>query len=153
MAKIQSGINIQNKRASFEFAFLDKYTAGMQLTGTEIKSIRDGKANITDAFCFIRNEEVFVKNLHISEYEKGTHYNHDPLRERKLLLQKTEIQKIVKKLKDQGLTIVPLRLFIAESGYAKLEIAVSKGKKNFDKREDIKKRDVFREINRNLKKR
>ena len=151
MAKIQSSINIQNKRASFEYAFIEKYTAGIKLTGTEIKSIREGKANITDAFCFIRNEEVFVKNLHISEYEKGTHYNHDPLRERKLLLQKTEINRIAKKMKDQGLTLVPTRLFIADSGYAKLEIAVSKGKKTFDKREDIKKKDVQREIARKIK--
>lgn len=123
----------------------------MQLTGTEIKSIRESKANISDAYCFLRNGEVFVKNLNITEYEKGTHYNHEPLRERKLLLQKSEIQKIEKKLKDQGLTIVPIRLFISDSGYAKLDIAVAKGKKTFDKREDIKKKDIQREISRRIK--
>ena len=151
MAKLKSTVNIQNRRASFEFAFLEKYCAGMQLTGTEIKSIRESKANISDAYCFLRNGEVFVKNLNITEYEKGTHYNHEPLRERKLLLQKSEIQKIEKKLKDQGLTIVPIRLFISDSGYAKLDIAVAKGKKTFDKREDIKKKDIQREISRRIK--
>jgi SsrA-binding protein len=151
MADIKNKINILNKRASFEYAFLEKYVAGMQLTGTEIKSIRDGKCNITDGYCFFKDNELWVKNILISEYEKGTHYNHEPKRDRKLLLNKTEINKLLKKLKDQGLTIVPLKLFISESGYAKLEIALAKGKKMFDKRDDIKKRDIQRETARKLK--
>jgi SsrA-binding protein len=151
MADLKNKINILNKRASFEYAFLEKYVAGMQLTGTEIKSIRDGKCNITDGYCFFKDNELWVKNILISEYEKGTHYNHEPKRDRKLLLNKTEINKLLKKLKDQGLTIIPLKLFISESGYAKLEIALAKGKKMFDKRDDIKKRDIQRETARKLK--
>jgi SsrA-binding protein len=151
MADLKNKITILNKRASFEYAFIEKFVAGMQLTGTEIKSIRDGKSNITDGFCFFKDNELWVKNILISEYEKGTHYNHEPKRDRKLLLNKSEILKLLKKLKDQGLTIVPLKLFISESGYAKLEIALAKGKKLFDKREDIKKRDVQRETSRRLK--
>jgi SsrA-binding protein len=151
MADLKNKINILNKRASFEFTFLEKYISGIQLTGTEIKSIRDGKCNITDGYCFFKNNELWVKNILISEYEKGSHYNHEPKRDRKLLLNRIELNKLSKKLKDQGLTIVPLKLFISESGYAKLEIALSKGKKLFDKREDIKKRDVQRETSRKLK--
>jgi SsrA-binding protein len=151
MSDLKNKINILNKRASFEFSFLEKYVAGMQLTGTEIKSIRDGKCNITDGYCFFKDNELWVKNILITEYDKGTHYNHEPKRDRKLLLNKSEINKLLKKLKDQGLTIVPLKLFISDSGYAKLEIALAKGKKLFDKREDIKKRDVQRETARKLK--
>jgi SsrA-binding protein len=151
MADIKNKINILNKRASFEFTFLEKYISGIQLTGTEIKSIREGKCNITDGYCFFKDNELWVKNILISEYEKGSHYNHEPKRDRKLLLNRIELNKLAKKLKDQGLTIVPLKLFISESGYAKLEIALSKGKKLFDKREDIKKRDVQRETSRKLK--
>jgi SsrA-binding protein len=151
MSDLKNKINILNKRASFEFSFLEKYVAGMQLTGTEIKSIRDGKCNITDGYCFLKDNELWVKNILITEYDKGTHYNHEPKRDRKLLLNKSEINKLLKKLKDQGLTIVPLKLFISDSGYAKLEIALAKGKKLFDKREDIKKRDIQRETARKLK--
>lgn len=151
MADLKNKINILNKRASFEYAFLEKYVAGMQLTGTEIKSIRDGKCNITDGYCFFKDNELWVKNILITEYDKGTHYNHEPKRDRKLLLNKSEINKLLKKLKDQGLTIVPLKLFISDSGYAKLEIALAKGKKMFDKRDDIKKRDIQRETARKLK--
>jgi SsrA-binding protein len=151
MSDLKNKINILNKRASFEFSFLEKYVAGMQLTGTEIKSIRDGKCNITDGYCFLKDNELWVKNILITEYDKGTHYNHEPKRDRKLLLNKTEINKLLKKLKDQGLTIIPLKLFISESGYAKLEIALAKGKKMFDKRDDIKKRDIQRETARKLK--
>lgn len=151
MADLKNKINILNKRASFEFTFLEKYISGIQLTGTEIKSIREGKCNITDGYCFFKDNELWVKNILISEYEKGSHYNHEPKRDRKLLLNRIELNKLAKKLKDQGLTIVPLKLFISESGYAKLEIALSKGKKLFDKREDIKKRDVQRENSRKLK--
>jgi SsrA-binding protein len=151
MTDLKNKINILNKRASFEFTFLEKYISGIQLTGTEIKSIREGKCNITDGYCFFKDNELWVKNILISEYEKGSHYNHEPKRDRKLLLNRLELNKLSKKLKDQGLTIVPLKLFISESGYAKLEIALSKGKKLFDKREDIKKRDVQRETSRKLK--
>ncbi|HTF05545.1 MAG TPA: SsrA-binding protein SmpB [Bacteroidia bacterium] len=144
-------IDIRNKKASFEFSFLEKYVAGMVLTGTEIKSIRLGKANITDGFCVINNGEMIVRNIEIAQYDKGTHYNHEPKRDRKLLLKKSEINKLIGKMKDQGLTIVPLKLFLSDDGWAKLEIALAKGKKLFDKRQDIKKKDVQREIQRRLK--
>jgi SsrA-binding protein len=144
-------ISILNKKASYEFSFLDKYVAGLQLTGTEIKSIRLGKANITDGFCVFQNGELIARNIQINEYEKGTHYNHAPKRDRKLLLNKHELRKLEGKLKDQGLTIIPTKLFINEKGWAKLEIALAKGKKLFDKREDIKKKDVQREIARRVK--
>ena len=144
-------ISILNKKASFEFSFLDKFVAGMVLTGTEIKSIRLGKANITDGFCVIQDGEMIARNLEISQYEKGTIYNHEPKRDRKLLLKKSEIRKLQGKLKDQGLTIVPIRLFISEDGWAKLEIALAKGKKLYDKRQDIKTKDAQREIQRKLK--
>ncbi len=148
---LPSNIDIRNKKASYEFSFLDKYVAGMELTGTEIKSIRMGKANITDGFCLFENGELIARNIQINEYEKGTHYNHAPKRDRKLLLHKHELKKLEGKLKDQGLTIIPLRLFINEKGWAKLEIALAKGKKLFDKRADIKTRDVQREIARRVK--
>jgi SsrA-binding protein len=144
-------ISILNRRASFEFAFLDRYVCGIVLTGTEIKSIRLGKANITDAFCLFINGEVIVRNLEISPYDTGGHYNHEPKRDRKLLLEKTEIKKISNRLKDKGLTMIPLKLFINEKGLAKLEIAVAKGKKQFDKREDIKEREVKRQLDRSFK--
>jgi len=144
-------ISILNKKASFEFSFLEKFVAGMVLSGTEIKSIRLGKANITDGFCVIFNDEILVRNIEISPYEKGTHYNHEPKRDRKLLLKRAEIRKLQNKMKDQGLTIVPIRLFISDEGWAKMEIALAKGKKLFDKRQDIKKRDTERETQRKLK--
>jgi SsrA-binding protein len=144
-------INIKNRKATFEYALLDKYVAGMQLTGTEIKSIRQGKANIADAFCAFIDNELWVRAAHISEYAQGTYNNHVPTRDRKLLLQKSELAKLQHKLKDKGLTIIPLRLFINDRGFAKLEIALAKGKKLYDKREDIKKKDVSRELDRRLK--
>jgi SsrA-binding protein len=148
--KILNNVHIENRRAKFDYQFLEKVVAGMVLTGTEIKSIREGKAALVDSYCYFRNGELYIKNLNITPYSEGTHYNHEPNRERKLLLSKAEIRRFDKKLKDQGLTIVPVKLFIAESGYAKLEIALAKGKKEFDKRESIKKRDTEREINRKL---
>jgi SsrA-binding protein len=148
--KILNNINIENRRAKFDYQFLENFVAGMVLKGTEIKSIREGKAGLSDSYCYFKNDELYIKNMHIAEYSEGTHYNHEPNRERKLLLSKLELNKLNKKMKDQGLTIIPVRLFIAESGYAKLEIALAKGKKEFDKRESIKKRDVEREINRKL---
>lgn len=147
----QLDINIRNKKASFEYSFLDKFVAGLKLTGTEIKSIRQGKANITDAFCVIEKGEVWVRNMQVQEYEKATHFNHIPKQDRKLLLNKHEIRKLENNLKDQGLAIVPLRLFLSDKGLAKLEIALAKGKKIYDKREDIKKRDIQRETQRELK--
>lgn len=147
----ENNIHIKNRRASFEYSFIDKYVAGIQLTGTEIKSIREGKANINDAFCVFVNNELFVRNMHVAHYFNGTYNNVEEKRDKKLLLNKHELNKLEDKLKDQGLTIVPLHLFINEKGYAKLEIALAKGKKLFDKREDIKKRDVERETKRKLK--
>ncbi len=148
--KILNNVHIENRRAKFDYQFIEKLVAGMVLTGTEIKSIREGKAALVDSYCYFRNGELYIKNLNITPYSEGTHYNHEPNRERKLLLSKAEIRRFDKKLKDQGLTIVPVKLFISESGYAKLEIALAKGKKEFDKRESIKKRDTEREINRKL---
>lgn len=149
--KILNNVNIENRRAKFDYQFLEKLIAGMVLTGTEIKSIREGKAALVDSYCYFRNNELYIKNMHISEYSEGTHYNHEPNRERKLLLNKLELSKLQKKMKDQGLTIVPVRLFISESGYAKLEIALAKGKKEFDKREAIKERDVKKELMRKVR--
>lgn len=144
-------INIKNKKASFEYSFIDTYTAGIQLTGTEIKSIRQGQANINDAFCVFQAGELFIRNMHIAPYFEGTYNNVPEKRDRKLLLHKQELRKLQNKLKDQGLTIVPIRLFISDKGYAKLDIALAKGKKLYDKREDIKKRDISREVSRKLK--
>jgi len=149
--KIQKQIEIKNRRASFEFTFLDTFTAGLVLSGTEIKSIRQGKANLTDAYCIFFQDELFVRNMHISMYDEGTHYNHDPLRDRKLLLSKRELSKLLKELKNVGLTIIPTRLFISEKGYAKLNIALAKGKKTFDKRDDIKEKDIKRDMDRAMR--
>ena len=121
-------------------------TAGIQLTGTEIKSVRAGKANITDAYCAFVKDELFVRNMHIDEYEQGNIYNHVPKRDRKLLLQRSELSKLKGKMKDKGLTIVPLQMFLGESGFAKLDIALAKGKKLYDKRESMKDKDVKRDL-------
>ena len=141
-------INIKNKKASFEYQFIDKYIAGIALLGTEIKSIRNNEANISDAYCIIKNHEVFLINLHISEYKNASLNNHNPKRERKLLLNKQEINKIEKKTKEKGNTIIPIRLFINNKGKAKVEISVAKGKKIYDKRESIKEKDIKRDMNR-----
>lgn len=148
---VQKEINIKNRKASFEYSLLDRYTAGIQLKGTEIKSIREGKASIAEAFCFFEKEELYVKGLQITEYNKASnYYNHDPLRNRKLLLHKREMKKIVNAM-DDNTTIVPLQLFINKGGWAKLEIAVAKGKKLYDKRESIKKRELQRTLGRKIK--
>ena len=147
----ENNINIKNRQASFEYAFIDKYLAGIQLSGTEIKSIREGKANISDAFCVFQRNELFIRNMNVSPYVNGTYNNVPEKRDRKLLLNRQELNKLQGKLKDQGLTVVPLRLFINEKGFAKVEIALAKGKKLFDKRADIKKKDTERETNRRLK--
>jgi len=148
VAKISNTVNIENRRAKFDYQFLDTYTAGLVLKGTEIKSIREGKAGLADSYCYFKNDELFVKNFHITEYADASFYNHEPLRERKLLLSRQELNKLIKKVKDQGLTIVPVKLFINDKGYAKLNIALAKGKKAYDKRDDIKKKDLEREMNR-----
>ncbi len=139
---MQKTINILNKKAKFQYEILDKYTAGIVLTGTEIKSIRNSKASIAESFCeFNEQGELFVINMTIEEYLYGTYYNHKPKAERKLLLNKRELKKLEKEVQNTGLTIVPIRLFINEKGYAKLDIALAKGKKLYDKRETIKDRE------------
>jgi SsrA-binding protein len=144
---MQKKINIQNKKARFEFEILDKYVAGIQLTGTEIKSIRQSKARITESFCeFNDRGELFVVNMYIEEYAFGNHYNHKPKSERRLLLNKQELKKLSREVESKGNTIVPLRLFINENGWAKLEIALAKGKKTHDKRQVIKERDSKRDL-------
>lgn len=145
-----NAINIQNRKASFEYSFIDRYTAGIVLKGSEIKSIREGKALINDAHCIIHNGELFIKGMNIAEYRNAGNYGHKPTADRKLLLTKKELKKIGEALQNKGLTIIPLRLFINEKGFAKLEIAVAKGKKIHDKRETIKKRESDREIRRNF---
>lgn len=145
-------ILIKNKRASFDYELLDFFTAGMVLTGTEIKSIRSGKASLSDSYCLINGGELWAKNVQISEYVFGTYNNHQPKRDRKLLLTKRELRKLTRLTKETGFTIVPTKLFINEKGLAKLEIAVAKGKKAYDKRESIKARDDKREMDRFFKK-
>lgn len=146
---MQKTVNIQNKKARFQYEILDKYTAGIVLTGTEIKSIRSSKASIAESFCeFNEKGELFVINMTIQEYAFGNYYNHRPKAERKLLLNKRELKKLQKEVQNVGLTIVPLRLFINDRGLAKLDIALAKGKKLFDKRETIKDRDNKRDLDR-----
>lgn len=140
---------IKNKKASFEYEFLDVLTAGIVLTGTEIKSIRQGKASLVDSFCFIADSEVILKNAYIAPYELGTCYNHEPKRERKLLLTKQEIKKWSNQLKTSGITIVPIKMFINETGLCKVQIALARGKKIYDKRASIKEKDLKREQDRN----
>ncbi len=139
-------ITISNKRANFEYHLVQKYTAGIVLTGTEIKSVREGHANISDAFCFIKDGELFIRGMHISIWKQGSYYNHEPVRMRKLLLNKAEIRKIKAKALERGFTVIPTKVFISETGYAKIEIAVAQGKRDFDKREDIKKKDLSRQL-------
>ncbi len=146
--EILKHVEIKNRRASFEYSFLDTFSAGIILQGTEIKSIRQAKANISDAFCLFQGNELFIRGLNISKYELGTDANHDPLRDRKLLLNKRELTKLSNKLKDQGLTIVPTKLYLNEKGLAKIDIALAKGKKLFDKRDSIKEKDVKRDLER-----
>ena len=148
---MSSKIDIKNKRAKFEFEFLETFTAGLQLYGTEIKSIRNNKASIAEAYGVIIKNELFIRNMYIANYENGSHYNHEPKRDRKLLLNKVELTKLQKKLKNKGLTIVPIKLFISNNGWAKINIALAKGKKIHDKREDLKSKDAQREIDRKMK--
>ncbi|MCX7985494.1 MAG: SsrA-binding protein SmpB [Bacteroidales bacterium] len=151
MSRVSSNIEIKNKKASFEYEFLERYTAGIKLTGTEIKSIRAGKANLVDAYCYFEKGELYVKGLHIAEYDWGNLNNHDPRRVRKLLLTKKELNKLYRRSQEKGLTIIAYRLWINEKGWAKLDIALARGKKQYDKREDIKKKDLQREMDRHFK--
>lgn len=144
-------VNIKNKKARFNYEITDTYTAGLVLTGTEIKSIRDGKASLTDSYCVVDNGEVWVKGMHISEYFYGSYNNHSVRRDRKLLLHKKEIAKIEKLASEPGYTIVPIRIFINDKGYAKLVIGIGKGKKQYDKRQSIKEREDKRNIDRMMK--
>lgn len=147
-----SQVNIKNRRATFDYEIGDTYTAGLVLTGTEIKSIRAGKASLTDSYCVVNNNEIWVKGMHVSEYFYGSYNNHATRRDRKLLLSKKEIAKIQKSAADPGYTIVPLRIFISDRGYAKLVIGIGRGKKQFDKRQSIKEREDKRNIDRLFKK-
>ena len=144
----QEKVNIRNRRATFDYEILERYVAGIQLAGTEIKSIRGGHASLPDSYCFFHRGELWVKGMRISEYFYGTYNNHAPERDRKLLLQKKELYKLERKTKESGLTIVPLLLFINDRGYAKLEIGLARGKKQYDKRETLKEKDAKRDIER-----
>ena len=141
-------MDLSNRKAYYEYNIEAKYIAGLVLSGTEIKSLRAGKASFNDSYCIFDKGELFVKNLHISEYNFGTHYNHEPMQERKLLLNKKELRKWENKIKEKGYTIVPLKIFISEKGLAKMEIGLGKGKKIYDKRESIKARESDRDVKR-----
>jgi SsrA-binding protein len=141
-------IVIKNKKASHDYEFIEKFVAGIVLSGTEIKSIRLGKATLADSYCFFNNGELFIKGMHIAEYWWGNLNNHDPLRERKLLLTSRELRKIERKIKESGLTIIVIKVFISGRGLAKAEIAISRGKKEYDKRETLKRKDASREMDR-----
>lgn len=144
----QKPVHIRNKKASFEYHLNDVYVAGMVLTGTEIKSIRESKASINEAYCFLHNGELWIRGMHVAEYEPGSYNNHAPTRERKLLLNRSELLKITRELKIKGTTIIPLEIFLNEKGIAKLKFALATGKKLFDKREDLKLKDAKREMDR-----
>jgi SsrA-binding protein len=141
-------INIRNKQANFQYELLEKFTAGLVLRGTEIKSIREGKVNLQDGYVYFSGGEAFVKGINITPYAQGTHYNHEATRERKLLLKKSELKKLAAKVEEKGLALVPVRLFINDRGLAKLEIGLGRGKKLHDKRQSIKERDMKREMSR-----
>ena len=148
----QTPINIRNKRASFDYELLDTFTAGIVLTGTEIKSIRQGKASLVDTYCLFERAELWVRNMYIAEYFYGTYNNHSARRDRKLLLNKIELRKLTRLTKETGFTIIPVRLFINEKGLAKLVIAVAKGKKEYDKRQSIREKEDKRAMDRMFKK-
>ena len=145
-------INVVNKKAGFEFEIMERFVAGIILRGSEIKSIRNGGGSLNEAFCYVRDKEVFVRNMNIPEYSHGAYANHEPVSVRKLLLNKREVKRIDAKIREKGLSLIPVRLFINERGFAKMEIALGRGKKKFDKRESIKQKDTKREVDRLLKK-
>lgn len=147
----QSQVNIKNKRASFDYEFVDTFTAGIVLTGTEIKSIRAGKASLVDTFCYVNNGEIWVKNMYVALYDQGSYNNHVERRERKLLLNKKEIRNLQDDTKAPGFTIVPVHIFINEKGLAKMVIALARGKKEYDKRQSLKEKEDKREMDRAMK--
>ena len=147
---MEKQISIKNKKAYFEYFIDEKYVAGIQLTGTEIKSIRQGKVSLAEAYCNFKGHELFVINMHIAEYDFGTHYNHEPKRDRKLLLTARELGKLAIKVKERGYTIVPIVLFINNKGLAKLEVGLARGKKLYDKRNTIKDKDIQRDMDRRI---
>ena len=149
--KISSSVNIQNRRARFDYLILDRYSAGIVLTGTEIKSIRTGKASLTDSFCYINNGEVWMKNSYIAPYERGSYLNHSARRDRKLLLNRREINRLVADSRSPGFSIVPLRIYLSERGLAKVEIALCRGKKEYNKRASLREQQDKREIQRVMK--
>lgn len=142
---------IKNRKATFEYFLTQTFKCGIMLTGTEIKSVRAGKVNLKEGYCYVRNNAVWIKNMHIAPYKEGSYSNHLPLRERKLLLKKREINKIESKLKEKGLTLIPVQMYINERGLAKLDISLAKGKKFYDKRNSIKEKDTKREVARDMK--
>ncbi len=144
--RVKSNVLIKNKRATFDYEILERFTAGIQLFGTEIKSIRDGKAALTDTYCAFINSELWVRNMHIATYFFGTYNNHEVRRDRKLLLNKKELRKLERATKETGLTIVPTKLFINENGLAKLEVGLAKGKKAYDKRQSLKEKEIKRDL-------
>jgi SsrA-binding protein len=139
-------VNIVNRKAGFEYHLDLKFTAGLVLSGTEVKSIRSGNANISDAFCMIENGELVIRNMHISEFKQGSYNNHEPMRTRKLLLTKQELKKLGNRIKEKGTAVYPIKLYANERGFLKLDIGIGKGKKSFDKRDDIKQKDIQREL-------
>ncbi len=146
--RFEKVVNIRNKKANFEFEFMDTYVAGLVLKGTEIKSIREAKVSLTEAFCVFFEDELFIRQMHIAPYSMASSYNHVAIRDRKLLLQKKELVKLQTKSQEKGLAIIPVRIFINDRGQAKLEIALARGKKNHDKRQDLKEKDAKRELQR-----
>ncbi len=146
--RFSDNINIRNRQATFQYELLDKAVAGIALKGTEIKSIREGKVNLQDGYCYFANGEAFVRGINITPYAQGTHYNHEAVRERKLLMKKSELSRLEAKVEEKGLALIPIRLFINERGLAKLEIALARGKKLHDKRDSIKEKDLKRELSR-----
>ena len=154
MAKksLDKSISISNRKARYEYELLEVFTSGIQLQGTEIKSLRAGNANIAEAYCYVHQSEVWITGMYIAEYKYGSYMNHEPKRLRKLLLNKKEINKISSVMQNVGITLVPLKLYISDKGWAKIEIALAKGKKLYDKREDLKQKDDKRQMDRELKK-
>jgi SsrA-binding protein len=146
--KFEKSVNIKNKKASFEFEFIDTYVAGLMLKGTEIKSIREGKVSLTEAFCVFHQGELVIRQMHIAPYSMASSYNHDAVRDRKLLLNKKELEKLETKSAEKGLSIIPVRIFINDRGKAKLELALARGKKTHDKRQNLKEKDAKRELQR-----
>lgn len=146
--RFEKFVNIKNKKANFQFEFIDTYITGVMLTGTEIKSIRESKVSLTEAFCIFLDGELFIRQMHIAPYSMAASYNHVAVRDRKLLLKKKELEKLETKSAEKGLAIIPVRIFINDRGLAKLEIALARGKKTHDKRQDLKEQDAKRELQR-----